>query len=72
MSILIDATTRVIYDVNVESGHWTLQQAGDFKSSAPEPGKGADRKCGQKIHRFIHVIHETDAQRLLRWNHFPG
>ena len=31
---------RVIYDVNVESGRWTLQQAGDFKSSAAEPGKG--------------------------------
>ncbi|MFI5347351.1 MAG: DUF885 family protein [Elusimicrobiota bacterium] len=31
---------RVIYDVNVESGLWSLQQAGDFKSSASEPGKG--------------------------------
>ena len=31
---------RVVYDVNVESGFWSLQQAGDFKSSATEPGKG--------------------------------
>lgn len=31
---------RVIYDVNVESGLWTLQQAGDFKSMVPTPGKG--------------------------------
>jgi uncharacterized protein (DUF885 family) len=30
---------RVFYDVNVECGTWTLQQAGDFKSQA-EPGKG--------------------------------
>jgi len=30
---------RVFYDVNVESGVWTLQQAADFKHRA-EPGKG--------------------------------
>lgn len=32
---------RVIYDVNVESGLWTLQQAGDYKHAAAEPGRGA-------------------------------
>lgn len=31
---------RVIWDVNVESGYWTLQQAGDFKSEAAVPGTG--------------------------------
>ena len=43
---------RVIYDVNVESGLWTLQQAGDFKSSAAEPGKG---------------VVDEDIQRAINW-----
>ncbi|PIP85177.1 MAG: hypothetical protein CO113_11750 [Elusimicrobia bacterium CG_4_9_14_3_um_filter_62_55] len=30
---------RVFYDVNVETGRWTLQQAADWKHAA-EPGKG--------------------------------
>ncbi len=30
---------RVIYDVNIESGRWTLQQAADFKGRAA-PGQG--------------------------------
>ena len=32
-------TTRVVYDVNVETGAWDLQKAADFKHRA-EPGKG--------------------------------
>ncbi|MBI3547591.1 MAG: DUF885 domain-containing protein [Elusimicrobia bacterium] len=40
---------RVVYDVNVETGRWTLQQAGDFKSGA-EPGKG---KVDEDILRTI-------------------
>ncbi|MDE2511397.1 MAG: DUF885 family protein, partial [Elusimicrobia bacterium] len=32
---------RVIYDVNLESGFWSLQQAADFKHSVAEPGQGA-------------------------------
>ncbi len=31
---------RVIWDVNVESGYWTLQDAGDFKSETGVPGAG--------------------------------
>ena len=31
---------RVIYDVNVETGRWSLQEAADWKYNA-EPGKGA-------------------------------
>ncbi|MFN8587098.1 MAG: DUF885 domain-containing protein [Candidatus Eisenbacteria bacterium] len=30
---------RVVYDVNIERGDWTLQQAADYKRNA-EPGKG--------------------------------
>jgi hypothetical protein len=43
---------RVIWDVNVESGYWTLQQAGDFKSEAAEPGKGTA---------------DEDVQRTINW-----
>ena len=43
---------RVIYDVNVESGYWTLQQAGDFKSMVAETGKGAV---------------DEDIQRAINW-----
>ena len=31
---------RVIWDVNVESGYWTLQDAGDFKFETGVPGAG--------------------------------
>lgn len=31
---------RVMYDVNVESGYWSLQQAGDFKSEVAAVGTG--------------------------------
>jgi uncharacterized protein (DUF885 family) len=43
---------RVIYDVNVESGLWTLQQAGDFKSMVATPGKG---------------VVDEDIQRAINW-----
>ena len=43
---------RVIYDVNLESGLWTLQQAGDFKSMVATPGKGAV---------------DEDVQRAINW-----
>jgi uncharacterized protein (DUF885 family) len=43
---------RVIYDVNVESGLWTLQQAGDFKSEVSQPGKG---------------VADEDVQRAINW-----
>jgi len=43
---------RVIYDVNVESGHWNLQQAGDFKDSVSTPGKG---------------VADEDVQRAINW-----
>lgn len=43
---------RVIYDVNVESGLWTLQQAGDFKSSVAQSGQGAV---------------DEDIQRAINW-----
>jgi hypothetical protein len=43
---------RVIYDVNVESDLWTLQQAGDFKSSVAEPGEGTV---------------DEDIQRAINW-----
>ena len=43
---------RVIYDVNVESGYWTLQQAGDFKDGVTTPGKG---------------VADEDVQRAINW-----
>ena len=43
---------RVIYDVNVESGYWTLQQAGDFKSMVTQPGSGTV---------------DEDIQRTINW-----
>jgi uncharacterized protein (DUF885 family) len=41
---------RVIFDVKIETGQWTLQQAADFKSNA-EPGQG---KIDEDILRSIH------------------
>ena len=43
---------RVIYDVNVETGLWTLQQAGDFRSGATAAGKGTV---------------DEDVQRAINW-----
>lgn len=40
---------RVVYDVNVERGDWTLQQAADYKRNT-EPGKG---KIDEDILRSI-------------------
>jgi len=41
---------RVMYDVNVESGWWTLQQAADFKDSVATPGAG---KIDEDVSRAI-------------------
>ncbi len=41
---------RVFYDVNVESGWWTLQQAADFKDSVATPGAG---KIDEDVSRAI-------------------
>lgn len=41
---------RVVYDVNIERGDWTLQQAADYKRSV-EPGKG---RVDEDIMRSIH------------------
>jgi uncharacterized protein (DUF885 family) len=40
---------RVIYDVNIETGRWSLQEAADFKNEAA-PGKG---KVDEDILRSI-------------------
>ena len=40
---------RVVYDVNIETGLWTLQQGADW-SQAAQPGKG---RVGPEIQRTV-------------------
>lgn len=56
---------RVVYDVNIERGDWTLQQAADYKRSA-EPGKG---RIDEDIMRSLHwpaqlIAYFTGKQQL--------
>ncbi|MCC6650487.1 MAG: DUF885 domain-containing protein, partial [Candidatus Eisenbacteria bacterium] len=57
---------RVVYDVHIERGDWTLQQAADYKRSA-EPGKG---RIDEDIMRSIHwptqlISYFTGKQQLM-------